>query len=58
MSKRIQHGNPYQESKYSHQYYTHKERYTEIEYENKKLLSKLSDIMRSPSNTFSPTRKP
>jgi hypothetical protein len=29
-------------------------RYNEIEHENKKLLNKLSDIMRSNSNTFSP----
>jgi len=34
-----------------------KGRYNEIETENKKLLNKLSDIMRSPSNALSP-RKP
>jgi hypothetical protein len=32
-------------------------RYNEIEHENKKLLNKLSDIMRSNSNALSP-RKP
>ena len=33
-------------------------RYNEIENENKKLLNKLSDIMRSSSNNFSPRKPP
>ena len=57
LAKRVQHGNPFQESKRVTNNCSIG-RYNEIETENKKLLNKLSDIMRTSTTALSPRKPP